>query len=141
MLLLKPFIPVCFVVAALGLHAQDSTKTKKKISRVQYGTASFYSNKFEGRKTASGELFSQKKLTAAHNTLPLGTYIRVTNLRNKRSVVVKINDRLHAKNLRLVDLSRTAATQLGYIKSGLARVKVEVLGKTPPAEKQKYVSK
>lgn len=141
MLLLKPFISVCFIFVSIALFGQDSTKTKKKVSRVQYGTASFYDNKFNGRKTASGEIFSQKKMTGAHNTLPLGTYVRVTNLRNKKTVVVKINDRLHEKNLRLIDLSRTAASQLGYIKYGLTRVKLEVLGKTPPAEKQKYVSK
>ena len=59
--------------------------------------ASFYSNKFNGRKTANGEIFNNQKLTAAHNTLPLGTYVRVTNLRNGRSVVVKINDREFAE--------------------------------------------
>lgn len=141
MLFLKSLIQVCFVLAPFISAAQDSSATKKKVSRVQYGTASFYDNKFNGRKTASGEIFSQKKLTGAHNTLPLGTYVRVTNLRNKKNVVVKINDRLHAKNTRLIDLTRTAATQLGYIKSGLTRVKVEILGKTPPSEKQKYVRK
>jgi rare lipoprotein A len=115
---------------------QDGTKQEKKSGgkpKIQYGMASFYSNKFNGRKTANGEIFNNQKLTAAHNTLPLGTYVRVTNLRNKRSVVVKINDRLHHKNKRIIDLSRTAATKLGYIKSGLTRVKVEVLGKKPPA--------
>jgi rare lipoprotein A len=116
---------------------QDSTKSTKKSSvksKIQYGLASFYSNKFNGRKTANGEIFSNQKLTAAHNTLPLGTYVRVTNLRNKRSVVVKINDRLHHKNKRIIDLSRAAATKLGFIKSGLTRVKLEVLGKNPPSK-------
>jgi rare lipoprotein A len=115
---------------------QDSTKSTKKSSvkaKIQYGLASFYSNKFNGRKTANGEIFNNQKLTAAHNTLPLGTYVRVTNLRNKRSVIVKINDRLHHKNKRIIDLSRLAATKLGFIKSGLTRVKVEVLGKKPPS--------
>lgn len=131
-----------FLIASFSaLKAQDTTKTKKKVSRVQYGTASFYNNKFNGRKTANGEIFSQKKMTAAHNTLPLGTYIRVTNLRNNKSVIVKVNDRLHARNKRLIDLTRAAAQQLGYIKSGLTRVKIEILGKKPPAQKRKYVSK
>lgn len=129
------------IVSFSSLKAQDTTKTKKKVSRVQYGTASFYNNKFNGRKTANGEIFSQKKMTAAHNTLPLGTYIRVTNLRNKKSVIVKVNDRLHARNKRLIDLTRAAAQQLGFIKSGLTRVKIEILGKNPPAQKRKYVSK
>jgi rare lipoprotein A len=71
-------------------------------------------------------------MTAAHNTLPLGTWIKVTNLSNKKSVVVKVNDRLHPKNPRLVDLSRAAAKQLGYISKGITKVKVDVLGKNPP---------
>lgn len=127
-----------FSVSVFNVIAQqDNIKPVKKSngkSKIQYGLASFYSNKFNGRKTANGEIFNNQKLTAAHNTLPLGTYIRVTNLRNKRSVVVKINDRLHHKNKRIVDLSRAAATKLGYIKSGLTRVKVEVLGKKPPSK-------
>ena len=66
-------------------------------------------------------------MTAAHNWLPFGTYVRVTNLRNKRSAIVRINDRLHHRNTRLIDLSRAAAAKLGYIARGLTRVKVEVL--------------
>ena len=96
--------------------------------------ASFYHNKFQGRKTSSGEKFDQDKMTAAHNGLPLNTWIRVTNIRNGRTVIVKVNDRLHHRNERLVDLSRKAASRLGYIGRGLARVKVEVLGKMKPAD-------
>lgn len=103
-------------------------------AKVQYGTASFYSNKFQGRKTASGQLYDSKKYTAAHNGLPMNTWIRVTNLRNKRSVLVKVNDRLHKRNQRLVDLSYVAAKKLGYTGHGITRVKVEVLGKKKPAE-------
>jgi rare lipoprotein A len=66
--------------------------------------------------------------------LPLGTWIRVTNLKNNKKIVLQINDRLHAKNNRLVDLTKSAAGKLGYIKSGLARVKVEVLGKKKPKD-------
>ena len=114
---------------------EEKDKDKKKTSnRILYGTASFYSNKFQGKKTANGEIFDQKKMTAACNVLPLGTWIRVTNLSNKRSVVVKTNDRLHTKMKRIVDLSRVAATQLGYINAGLTRVKVEVLGKKKPVQ-------
>ncbi len=116
---------------------QDTNPPVKKASaktKIQYGMASFYSNKFNGRKTANGEIFNNQKLTAAHNTLPLGIYVRVTNLRNGRTVIVKINDRLHHRNKRIIDLSRAAATKLGFIKSGLTRVKIEVLGKKPPAK-------
>ena len=107
---------------------------KKTSNRILYGTASFYSNSFQGKKTANGETYDQKKMTAACNVLPLGTWIRVTNLSNKKSVLVKTNDRLHTKMKRIVDLSRAAATKLGYINAGLTRVKVEVLGKKKPAQ-------
>ncbi len=109
-------------------HIPDGAHPGKPI-QVQYGIASFYANKFHGRKTANGEIFSQKKLTAASNTLPLNTWVKVTNLRNKKSVIVKITDRMHHRNKRLIDLSREAAHQLGYTSRGLTRVKVEVLGK------------
>ncbi len=116
-----------FVSAAV--FAQDKLKTKDAKPKVLYGTASYYSNKFNGRKTANGEIFRQEKMTAACNVLPLGTWVRVTNLRNKKSVIVKINDRLHHKMKRVVDLTRSAAQKLGFINSGLTRVKVEVMGK------------
>ena len=94
-----------------------------------YGLASYYADKFNGKPTASGELYDYSKFTAACNVLPLGTWIRVTNLSNNRSVIVRTNDRLHVKMKRLVDLSRTAAEQLGYTKKGLTQVKVDVLKK------------
>jgi rare lipoprotein A len=101
----------------------------KRPTRVFYGQASFYANKFNGRRTASGETFDQKKLTCACNVLPLGTWIKVTNLKNKQTVIVKINDRIHPKVKRVVDLSRAAAQKLGYVSGGLTRVKVELVDK------------
>lgn len=103
-----------------------------EVGSVQYGIASFYHDKFEGRPTSSGEIFSQSKMTAAHNTLPLNTWIRVTNLRNQKSIIVRVNDRLHHRNTRLVDLSSKAAGILGYKGRGIVKVKVEVLGKKKP---------
>jgi len=91
------------------------------------GVASFYSSRFQGRRTASGEVYDETKMTAAHNKLKFGTRIKVTNLRNGKSVIVRVNDRMHARNARLVDVSRAAAIQLGFIKRGLTRVKVERL--------------
>lgn len=91
------------------------------------GIASFYSNRFEGRKTASGDVFSQKKMTAACNKLPLGTYVRVVHLGNNKSVLVKINDRLHHKSKRLIDLSQSAAKRLNMLSGGLAKVCLEVI--------------
>lgn len=92
------------------------------------GIASFYSSNLDGTKTATGEIFRNKKLTAASNQFPLNTWVRVTNLTNGRSVIVRINDRMHARMKargRVVDLSRTAAQKLGFLKAGLTRVKVE----------------
>jgi rare lipoprotein A len=129
------FLLFIILLGVITGHAQakrDSI-TRLKAGTVQYGTASYYGGKFNGRKTSTGELFDEKKMTCAHNTLPLNTWIRVTNLRNNKSVVVRVNDRLHPKNKRLVDLSKAAAAKLGYIGRGLTRVKVEVLGKKPPA--------
>jgi len=98
-------------------------------SRIFYGTASYYADKFNGRPTATGELYSSEKMTAACNVLPLGSWIRVTNLANNRSVIVRTNDRLHIKMKRLVDLSHVAAQKLGYVGRGLAKVRVELLEK------------
>ncbi len=125
-------VVVLFIVP-FSVNAQmhpilDKAKTKKT-TRVFYGQASFYSNKFNGRRTASGETFDQKKLTCACNVLPLGTWIKVTNLKNGRSAIVKVNDRIHPKMRRIVDLSRAAAQKLGYVSKGLTRVKVELVDK------------
>lgn len=110
--------------------------TTGRTAPIQYGVASFYSDKFEGKSTGSGETYKKALLTAAHNALPFGTWIRVTNLSNKKAVIVRINDRLHHRNQRLVDLSLAAAQTLGYTKKGLTRVKVEVLGKKKPVESE-----
>lgn len=128
------FLLLLMLAVANTAKAQaDSAKAKTaKSKKVFYGQASFYSNKFQGRKTANGEIFDQKKLTCACNVLPLGTYIKVTNLRNGRTVVVKTNDRLHPRMKRIVDLTKAAATKLGFVSSGLTRVKVEVIGKKAP---------
>jgi rare lipoprotein A len=111
--------------------ATEKNKKSTKSTRTLYGQASYYASKFEGRKTATGEIFKHSKMTAACNILPLGTWIRITNLRNGKSIVVKTNDRLHKKTRRLVDLTKTAAQKLGFVKAGLTRVKVEVLKSKP----------
>jgi rare lipoprotein A len=128
---------ICLAQMAPAFTQRTAHRDKKKNPEtIQYGTASYYANKFQGRKTAMGELYDKDKMTCAHNSLPLGTWIKVTNLRNNRTVIVRITDRLHYKNKRLVDLSRAAAAKLGYLKRGLTRVKIEVLGKKPPTDEQ-----
>ena len=131
---MRLILPITLLLIGVKFIATDSTKTVGSKPKIIYGTASFYANSFNGKRTANGETFSQKKMTAACNVLPLGTWIRVTNLRNGRSVLVRTNDRLHARMKRVVDLSRSAAEKLNYVKSGLTQVKVEVLGKTKPEE-------
>ena len=112
-----------------------SVKITQHNPKILYGKASFYAQKFEGRKTANGEIFSHKKMTAACNKLPLGTWIEVTNLRNGKSVIVKTNDRLHPSMNRVVDLTMAAARKLDFVSAGLTKVKVVVIGKKPPHKK------
>ena len=96
----------------------------------EIGIASHYSTK-TGTKTASGEKLNDNAFTAAHKTLPLGTLVKVTNLKNNKSVVVRINDRGPYPKGRIIDVSRVAATALGFYEQGLTKVKVEVVKKSP----------
>lgn len=105
---------------------------QRNVPVTQFGVASFYADKFEGQRTCTDVVFTQKKLTAACNTLPLNCWIRVTNLRNKKTVMVKVNDRMHPSNPRLIDMSKAAAIALGYTGHGLTKVKIEYLGKNKP---------
>jgi len=91
------------------------------------GIGSWYGPGFHGRKTANGETYDQYAMTAAHPTLPLNTFVRVTNLENGRSTMVRINDRGPFVHDRIIDLSRAAAERLGYVGNGLAQVRVQVV--------------
>ena len=126
LLILATFFCCSFVAAQ---HKSQFEKKGEELSLgdIRFGVASFYADKFNGRPTASGEIFSQDKLTCACNVLPLGTLVRVTNLMNGKSVEVVVNDRLHPKMRRLVDLSKKAAKKLGFTAYGLVKVKVEVI--------------
>lgn len=101
----------------------------------QYGNASWYGSDFHGRPTASGESYDMHEFTGAHRDLPFGTVIKVKNLRNGREVVVRVNDRGPYIKSRIVDLSRAAASMLGIVSRGTARVSIEVIsfpdGSTP----------
>ena len=101
----------------------------------QYGNASWYGNSFHGRPTASGESYDMHEFTGAHRDLPFGTVIKVKNLRNGKEVVVRVNDRGPYIKSRIVDLSRAAASMLGIVSRGTARVSIEVIsfpdGSTP----------
>lgn len=97
---------------------------------VQQGEASYYANKFKGRRTANGEKFRQHKRTAASLTIPFGTKVRVTNLRNGRTVKVRINDRGPYVKGRIIDLSRKAARKIGMLRDGVVPVKLTYKNKT-----------
>jgi rare lipoprotein A (peptidoglycan hydrolase) len=104
----------------------------KIVGPIKKGTASYYSLKFEGRKTATGAIFSHAKYTAASNHFPLGIYVKVFNPKNNQFVVVKINDRMGksmSKKGRIVDLTWTAAKKIGIIKQGIGKVLVQKVEK------------
>ncbi|MFD1008756.1 MULTISPECIES: septal ring lytic transglycosylase RlpA family protein [Oceanisphaera] len=100
---------------------------RSNVVSVQQGKASYYGARHHGRKTASGEPFNKNALTAAHRTLPFGTRVRVTNLNNQQSIVVRINDRGPYAKGRIIDLSEQAAREINMIRAGVAKVKVERL--------------
>jgi rare lipoprotein A len=112
----KAILVFCAVIASLTIHAQ-----------IQTGKASFYANSFEGRPTANGEKYRANKFTAAHKTLPFGTVVKVTNLANKESVNVKINDRGPYVEGRVIDLSKAAAEKLKFFSQGVADVSIEII--------------
>jgi len=109
----------------------SETAEPARMGDVQRGLASYYGPGFNGRETASGTIFNQTAMTAAHRTLPLGTVVRVTNLENGRAVTLKVTDRgPYGRNYRrgtIIDVSKGAARRLHFIRDGLARVKVEVV--------------
>jgi rare lipoprotein A len=113
--------------------AQRASQTTKHPRPYEVGTASWYGSDFEGRVTASGEPYNMFDLTAAHPTLPLGTWVRVTNLHNGRRVYVRINDRGPIIPGRIIDLSYGAASALNFADKGLQRVRLDVV---PPKREQ-----
>ena len=120
--------PAAVVVASatpqMTAPAAPAPKKDRKFFR---GIASWYGSGFDGRKTASGEEFSMEEMTACHPSLPFGSEVRVVNLRNHKSVVVRITDRAELVKGRVIDLSYAAAEKLNMTKSGIARVSIEVL--------------
>jgi rare lipoprotein A (peptidoglycan hydrolase) len=138
MLMINRLFTLALVVAsalALGVPPADASSGGRApgaehATFVQEGMASWYGKGFVGHKTASGERFDARAMSAAHRTLPLGTIVRVTNLRNGRTVEVRINDRgpvNRAKTRRILDLSKSAATALGMADAGIAKIRIVAL--------------
>lgn len=110
-------------VVAMALLVLATAQT----ARAEQGIAVHYSDRFQGKPTANGDKFDQQGLTAAHNRLPFGTKVKVTNLENNKSVELTINDRMAPGNRNLIDVTRRAARELGFGKKGQARVRVDVV--------------
>ena len=125
--------PVNVVVSATPQMAAPEPVKPKQHGKIFRGVASWYGSVFNGRKTASGETYNMYDMTACHPTLPFGSLVRVVNLRNRKSVVVRINDHSDLINGRSIDLSYAAAEQLKMTQSGVARVSLEVISVGPPA--------
>jgi rare lipoprotein A (peptidoglycan hydrolase) len=120
------------LIVALPAHARDVQRRKATASK-QVTRASWYGKSFQGKPTASGSVFNPSHLTAAHPTLDLGSKVKVTELRSGRSVIVRITDRGPFLHGRGIDLSYAAARQLGIIRRGVARVRLELLDRGMPA--------
>ena len=130
------------LVAAASARADGPSVTNKKAAASQHkrkaargshrGKASWYGAKFKDRKTASGDRFSPRKMTAAHPSLPLGSKVRVTNLDNDKSAVLTVNDRLPQRSGRTIDVTKAAAEKLDFVEDGVTDVRIDVLSR--PAE-------
>ncbi len=121
-------------------HLVSVSRNSNKRRNFEVGPASWYGKDFDGQTTASGEVFDMYDLTCAHPRLPFGTWVRVTNLKNGRSVEVRVNDRGPMVEGRIIDLSYQAAEELGFHGRGMARVKVEVVHPSVVAGQPKVVA-
>lgn len=122
-----------FIIALLFLVCAAGVANAQTIEK-SVGYASFYHDKFVGRKTASGQIYRHEKMTCAHRTLPFGTQLKVTNLVNKKSVIVTVNDRGPFVSDRIVDLSKSAAQKLDFIKLGEVKVKIALVTDIEPED-------
>ena len=119
----RAILVIIMMISTLGIYSFN----KYNANDAKTSFASFYHDKFNGRKTASGEIFSNRKLTAAHRTLPFGTIVQVTNLRTGKSVEVRINDRGPFHSSRALDLSKAAFDSIGNTARGIMPVEYEIV--------------
>ena len=118
----KP-LRIVAILMTLGILSMPSSALAQT---TEEGVANFYNDTFQGKKTASGEVYDKGALTAAHKKLPFGTKVKVTNVDNGKSVVVTVNDRMAASNKAVIDVTRRAAEELDFVKTGKAKVKLDV---------------
>jgi rare lipoprotein A len=114
--ILKITLPILFVLLQFTATAQTEN-----------GEASYYHNKFDGRGTSNGEIFRQNKYTCAHKTLPFGTWLKVTRVKNNNVIYVRVNDRLPKSSKRCIDLTRLSAEKLDFVKNGHTQVQLEIV--------------
>ncbi|HQF42141.1 MAG TPA: septal ring lytic transglycosylase RlpA family protein [Ignavibacteriaceae bacterium] len=133
---IKLILSLCFllILAACSstsrytkTYEDNDNKTEYRFLEARTGIASFYASEFQGKKTSSGEIYNMNELTAAHPDYPFNTIVLVTNLKNNKSVQVRINDRMPNFKNRIIDLSLKAAEKIDMIRDGIQEVKVEVL--------------
>ena len=138
---MKRLIIGCAVAGLIALSPKSEARFSGSLSlprlsivpsnEHETGVASWYGEEFQGDTTASGEVYDLNGLTAAHHTLPFGTTIRVTNLRNHKNILLRVNDRGPRLGKRLLDVSWSAAKHLGFVHTGTTRVRVEVVSRPP----------
>lgn len=117
---------IFFILLLLSTSFSDTEK----------GSATFYSNAFNGRRTSSGEVFNNNLLTAAHKSIAFGTTVKVTNIKNDSIVILKINDRLPKSSSHIIDVTMAAAKKLNFVRNGIATVTIEVLSTNNEDTKQ-----
>jgi rare lipoprotein A len=124
--IMRYFTALFCIISLLSFSFSDTEK----------GSASYYSSSMNGRKTSSGEIFNNNLLTAAHKSMKLGTMVKVTNIKNDSTVVLKVNDRLSKSSSHIIDVTLAAAKKLNFVRNGIATVTVEVLSTTNEDTKQ-----
>jgi rare lipoprotein A len=133
---MRKLVMGCAVAGLIALSPKSEARLPASLTtlplsvrqaRMEIGVASWYGEECHGNPTASGEIFDMNRLTAAHRELPLGTKVKVTNLRNKRTIVLRVNDRGPNIGQRIIDVSMVAAKLLGFLRAGLTPVEVEVI--------------
>ena len=124
--IMRYFTALFCIISLLSFSFSDTEK----------GSASYYSSSMNGRKTSSGEIFNNNLLTAAHKSMRLGTMVKVTNIKNDSTVVLKVNDRLSKSSSHVIDVTLAAAKKLNFVRNGIATVTVEILSTTNEDTKQ-----
>jgi rare lipoprotein A len=124
---MKNIIKILGILILISYKVVVAGNMPQETNKEQIGIASYYSSRHDNRRTSSGDKFQSSNLTAAHRTLRFGTLIKVTNLRNNKSVLVTVNDRGPQMKSRVLDLSLAAAKEIDMVCSGTARVKIEII--------------